>query len=279
MGGNGSYTIGFSGQYVEIGFNCPAAGALAEFLCRDLLARSETQPRVRYDILVVGRQPKVSLWHGDKRLYFGESKYKLAYTLVNEIIYQCIVDYSKGHAVHAGALSCQNRGILVPGKSGSGKSTLVAWLASKGLNYLSDELVFITENGTMLPFTRPVSLKSPDISLLDSFVDLEQGELINDPEGMMIPHRWINPDFRPDTPPVSLILFPHYQYGVETEITKLSSARACFQLMECHVNVRNIGGQWLGNLAGLAKQTAAYQVTYGCFDGLFELLQRLFTVR
>lgn len=279
MSGNGSYTIGFSGQYVEIGFNCPAAGAMVEFLCRDLFTRSETLPGVRYDIIVVGRQPKVSLWQGDKRLYFGESRYKLAYTLINEIIYQCIVDYSNGHAIHAGALSCQGRGILFPGKSGSGKSTLVAWLASKGLNYLSDELVFVTENGKIIPFTRPVSLKSPDISLLSSFVDLEQGDFISDPEGMMIPHRLINPDFHPATPAVSLILFPCYQYGGETEITKLSSARTCLQLMECHVNAKNIGGNWLGNLAGLTKQTAAYQVTYGCFDGLFESLQHLLMVQ
>ena len=275
MSNNGSYTVGFSGQCIEIGYNSPEARSLAEFLFCDLLTESAHPPRARYDILVVGNPSQISLWQGNKKLYFGESKYKPAYMLINEVIYHCIVDYSKGHAVHAGALSSHDQGILVPGKSGSGKSTFTAWLASKGLHYLSDELVFISENGNLHPFTRPLSLKNPDHSLLSTFIDLnvEQDKLINEPRGVMIPHRLIQPDFRPGTPPLSLILFTHFQPGAEIEITPLSSARSCFQLMECHVNTRNISGHGFNDLAELTRQTEAYQLTYGSFDGLFERLQ------
>lgn len=272
MSNNGLYTIEFSGKCIEIGYNNQEAESLADFLFCDLKAQNENSPRTRYDIIVTGRQPKVSLWQGDKKLYFGKSKYKLAYMLVNEIIYDCIVDYEKGHALHAGSLSYNGHGILVPGKSGSGKSTLVAWLASKGLNYLTDELVFVNKDGKIKPFTRPISLKMPNVSLISSFIDMNPEKLIHDPQGMMIAHRNINPKFHPDRPSLSLILFPHFQDNARTEITKLSSARSCFQLMECYVNARNQRNGF-NDLAKLTRQAESYQVTYGTFDGLFECLK------
>ena len=274
MSGSGSYTIGFSGQFIEIGYNNPAAKSLAEFLFCDLHAENSHSSRARYDIIFAGKQPKISLWRGDKKLYFGESKYKLAYILINEVIYECIVDYKKGHALHAGALSCNGHGVLVPGTSGSGKSTLVAWLTSKGLNYLTDELVFLAENGEIEPFTRPISLKTPDLSLLSSFVDLDPEMHIHDPHGMMIAHRNINAEFSLSRPALSLILFPKFKPGALTEITKLSSARSCFRLMECYVNARNVEGHGFNDLAGLIRQADSYQVTYGSFEGLYESLQR-----
>jgi len=46
---------------------------------------------------------------------------------------------------HAAALAWQGRGLLLPGKISAGKTTLTAWLLSRGLDYLTDELVFIPQ--------------------------------------------------------------------------------------------------------------------------------------
>ena len=273
---SGSCTVGFCGQYVTINSYGPGSTELVNFLCCDLHTYTDSPVNAVYDLMIVGKKQMLSLWQEEEQLYFGDCRYELACTLINEIIYQCIVDNRAGHAIHAGAVGSETGGILLPGKSGSGKSTFTTWLVFCGCNYLTDELVILAGNDHRIhPFTRPLSLKIGSSSVLSSFLSYGPQEVVNGANGFMLPHRLINENF-PAAPPLSLILFPEYKAGTTTELTKMTTALGCARLMECYVNARNIQDHGISQLAEITRNTPIYQLTYGSFDGLHELLDESF---
>lgn len=264
-----SRTVGFCDQHITINCNGTDAASLVDFICSDLLIETNLPVRAVYDVMIVGNKPKMSLWQGEKKLYFGDCKYTLAYTLINEIIFQCIADNSAGHAIHAAAIAYHGNGVLLPGKSGCGKSTLAAWLTAKGCNYLTDELAIIAEQDTHIqPFTRPISIKTGSAAVLSSLLSFDQKKLLTGTDGYMLPHRLLNDNFSAAPPPLSLILFPQYIANATPEITKLTSGIACSRLMECYVNARNFRGYGISQLAELTRQTPVYQITYGGLKSL-----------
>jgi len=271
-----SCTVGYCDQYITINSYDPESANLINFLCCDLQTKTDAPPRAIYDLMIVGKKLLLSLRQGPKELYYGNCTFELAYTLINEIIYQCIVDNRAGHAIHAAAIGSEKGGVLLPGKSGSGKSTLTSWLVSCGCNYLTDELVILAGNDHHIyPFTRPLSLKTGSSSVLSSFLNYDPKEVVAGANGFMLPHRLLNENL-PATPPLSLILFPEYKAGTATELTKLTPALGCAKLMECYVNARNIRGHGISRLAEITRSTPIYQMTYGDFDGLHELLAESF---
>jgi hypothetical protein len=277
MDKSGRSYVGFGGQCVEISWCGVHAKELIDFLCCDLQLDRDKTPKAEYK-LTVDREKKVfSLQKAEEQLYLGDDYYELAYTLINEIIYHVIVDKKEGLAIHAAALGSTEGGILLPGKSGSGKSTFSAWLVTCGCRYLTDELVILDGSSTQIdPFTRPVSFKKGSLSVLHTFVHYRPEDAIAGSAGLMLPHRLLNDNFTPETPFLSLILFPQYLKDASTKIKPLSGALSCACLMECYVNARNINNHGIDLLANLVRKTPSYQLTYGSFKGLYETLKSSF---
>ncbi len=273
-----SRTIGFCDQFVTINCNGPEAALLVDFVCSDLPTTTDTPVRAVYDVVIVGNKPMMSLWQGEKKLYFGDCSYALAYTLINEIIFQSIADNTAGHAIHAAAIAYHGNGVLLPGKSSCGKSTLVAWLTAMGCNYLTDELVVIAEEDTHIqPLTRPISIKTGSAAILSSLLSFDQKKVLTGTDGFMLPHRLLNENFLTASPPLSLILFPQFIAGARLEITRLTSGIACSRLMECYVNARNFRGHGISWLAELSRKTPVYQVRYGSLKTLESIFPEFFS--
>ncbi|PWJ20970.1 HPr kinase/phosphorylase [Jannaschia seohaensis] len=55
------------------------------------------------------------------------------------------------HAIHATAVSCSGRGLLILGPSGSGKSSVAAQMIALGATLVSDDRVEILEDGRLAP--------------------------------------------------------------------------------------------------------------------------------
>ncbi len=264
-----TYTIGFCEQYVTINCYGRQAREIAEFLFIDLFIDSELSTSNSYDIMAVGNQPKLSLWNGEKKLYFGECPYSLAYILVNGVIYQPIVKNDRGQAIHSAALGYEDKGVLFPGNSGSGKSTLAAWLVARGCNYLTDELVLLSlEEQRIYPFTRPISIRNISDTILASFFKGERKKIFIGENGCMLPHRLLNSNFSPDTPQLSLIIFPEYRSGAQMSMTELSGAMACSRLISCYVNARNIEEHGINRLADVVRKTPVFHLVYSNFNDL-----------
>lgn len=260
---NGSIAVGLADTVVDIGYNNELAYNLAALLFQDLYQQSGTDACSRFDVVAAGPKPMLSLWQEEKRYYFGLSRYQLAYILVNEVLYHCIVNNRVHLAIHAGAVSLGNNVILLPGKSGSGKSTLAAMLLKLGYEYLSDELVLLGTGGRIIPFTRPLSFKPDRTKHFLKPSQLHIPDVIADEHGAMIPHRMFNPIYRRQEARLTHIVFPRYTPGAQTMIIPLSPARSCQKLMESFVNARNFEQLGIRKLSELVRSCRSFEMHYG----------------
>lgn len=210
----------------------------------------------------------LSLWDGDRRLYFGESRYQLAYILMNEVIFLCINGNDSHHALHAGAVYKDDGCIILPGKSGNGKSTLTGWLIMNGYQYLTDELLFLDSDARVLPMTRPISLKVNKAHESWLLPEEANEEIITSDKGSMIPHRLLNPSFKAKQPQVTDVVFPEYKPGVVPRLQEISPAKSSLYLLQSHVNARNLDGHGVSELASIVRNCRSFTLTYSSFDDL-----------
>lgn len=274
----GKRIVRFAGKSIAIAFDHADAEQLINFLFCDLEKTESVTPAITLQIHMENRGKQVSLYNGVHQLHQGNSLHALADALINETIYQFIRKNKKGHMLHAAALSCNGKGILIPGQSGSGKSTLSAWLTYHGLNYLTDELVLISNDPYRIhPFTRPVCLKASAVSPLTKLAKIDRkNQILDGAAGCMIPHRLLNSNHIDHTPNPIIILFPTYDTDKKTTLTKLSGAQSGLKLMACHVNARNLKGHGFRAMAEMARMTEAFSLTYNGFGELSEVLQPIF---
>ena len=270
--GSGTYTAGLFSVNVAIDYNGPAARNFLDFLLGDLPGGDGPLSTRRFAVIIVGKPEKMSLWLDERQLYFGESAQEMAYILINEIVYDCIINTSNQQAVHAAALVAAGKGILLPGKSGSGKSSIAAWLTAKGCTYLTDELVLLSQDGRLLPFTRPISLKPPSLAALQAQIKIDEQAILVSPKGAMIPHRLLNPTWQPMQPRLTTIIFPEFIAGHPASLLPISAAKSCMQLLACHVNARTIPGHGFAELAEICRNTVSYELKFGDFTGLIPAL-------
>jgi hypothetical protein len=76
----------------------------------------------------------------------------------------------------AGVADDQGRVVALVGPSGMGKTTAAAYLSQHGFGYVTDETVSIGAGGDVLPFGRPLWLRSPDGEAQRSPDELGLGE-------------------------------------------------------------------------------------------------------
>ena len=262
------FKTGFGDQQFEIDCNNKDTYKLAAFLFSHFPGSTSPSSSLKYSIISDGRRPRLSLWMGERRLYYGESAYQLVYTLMNEVIYHCINTNSQHHALHAGSVHKDDQCIILPGTSGKGKSTVTAWLASNGFKYLTDELVFLSSDGMVTPLTRPINLKV-SASLLQ-WLDYKKivNHIIEDHKGSMIPHRLLNDDFSKVEPFVTHIIFPEYREDAELNFEKISPAKSTFYLLQSHVNARNLPGHGIAELSTIVRKSRSYKIIYSSFEDL-----------
>lgn len=240
--------------------------------------RGKTQVlRRNYTIYQDVKTKYFHLLDGETPLYHGNSTYHLAYQLINEILFHCISENHDQHALHSGAVHLDGCGIILPGASGNGKSTLTAWMCSNGFGYLTDELIFISHDGSMTPFTRPVNLKTREPILSPGFVKRNRDSLILSGSGeSMLPHRLLNPTFSNEQKTITHIIFPKFQEGVGAELSIISSAKSCFQLLQSHVNARNLPFHGVSSLSEITRNCQSYNLVYSNFNEIGPLFKSLF---
>lgn len=270
----GTYRVGLFDIDVEIDYNSEESRDLIDFLFRDLSSKGAPVSNRRFEVLIVGRPARISLWLGERQLYFGDSKREMAHILVNEIIYDCITN-NNDFAVHAAAFHIGNCGLIMPGKSGSGKSSLAAWLTSQGYGYLTDELVLLSKEGIIRSFTRPISLKPPSYEVLNRLIPLDEEEFLVGQNGAMISHRSLNGSWAEATPSLDILVYPEFKENHPTTLTEISSARSCLNLMECYVNARNIPNHGFKELAELTRRAVSYELKFSSFNELKPVFQQL----
>jgi hypothetical protein len=269
MSGTDRRLIGFAGSTVAVEYSGARMAALVDFLYRDASAQAEVSPPVTYRMISGGQPERMVLYRDDTLLYEGDSEAALADLLLGDSCHHLAERSRGGLLFHAAGLAWQGQGLLLPGGIGAGKTTLAAWLVAQGLDYLTDELVFVPHGAdTMRTFARPLNVKRTSRPALQSHLDFEKhaAHIISTPQTDLIPPTLLKPTNALSEPPVSLIVFPQYLPGGDFSWHPLSKARAGLALMECLVNARNLPDHGFSEIVRLAKRAPAYHMRYAGFD-------------
>jgi hypothetical protein len=179
-----------------------------------------------------------------------------------------------GLLFHAGALAWRGGAVVLPGSIGAGKTTLTLWLATRGLGYLTDEMVFVADGGVAAaPCTRPLNLKSPSLQALAGTFDpaAHPEGVLASPIGALVSPAVLNPA-PPGAPlPWALVLLPRWERGADGALDRLSRAEAGLELMQCLVNARNLPEHGFPAVARLAAAAPVWRLRYSRFDQLAPL--------
>ena len=261
--------ISFAGSTVAIEYDGAQAAHIVEFLYRHVPQPDAARPHVTYRLLPGDAPGAMVLHRGQRLLYDGPSAADAANLLLGDSCHE-LADQSRGGLLfHAAALARRGKGLILPGTIGAGKSTLAAWLLARGLNYLTDELVFVAPGaGGFQAFTRPLNLKPPARTILQRQFDFEEQsrQLFSGSQFDLVPPSLINPRSRVSEPDLSLILFPRYLPESVFELQRLSKAQAGLELMQCLVNARNLPDYGFSEITRLARKAPAYRMCYAGFD-------------
>ncbi len=273
------YVVEFFGLSVGVRYDQTEISAILDFLFADVRGQSAgpfvaileiSKPRGenQYVISGVDREP----------LFFGNPGIQFASILFDQVIYHLLFARKNGVALHSGAVSRQGKTLLLPGQSGAGKSSVTAWLTANGFSYLTDELVFLPDDGSgrVIPFPRPFCIKTGSIAVVTRMIPKEfHRDILLNALGAVIPHRLLNPHFILTCNSPLLFLFPEYQSGVPLYAKKISGARASSMLMACNVNARNLVDHGFRQLAGMARSIPAWRITYSSFSEFNSVLLNL----
>lgn len=188
--------------------------------------------------------------------------------LIEHLLYEVTVGLGTGArsslVLHGAGLAWENRGVILCGESGAGKSTLALRLLEAGFDFLSDELVVVSEGETVMRgFPRPIVLKDPAThSMAWAGADTTpvglrglNGVVYLDPERLRAGsvRRQVTP---------SLLVFPRHTAGSQLSFRKLTAAEAVFRLMHRVVNAANLPERGFADVTRLGQQLPAYAVSY-----------------
>lgn len=222
-------------------------------------------PPHRLSLLMDSDRSHYLLYSDQTLLLRGQLDVRFAAHLYDTVIFHLLNESRNGVALHAGAVVCGDKTVLLPGLSGAGKSTVTAWLISRGCTYLTDELIFlgIDDDDSIEYFKRPLCLKPGSLHLIDELLhDPLSTDLLLDDHGAVIPHRLINEtNSVPKSHPACVIL-PEYRTDADPMLETISTARLATILMGCHVNARNLVDHGFKQILELARAATAHRLRY-----------------
>lgn len=270
-----THYVSFADNSVAIDYDVDAHQVLVDYLFGDLDSHRTPEPLSHLSISEAKESNRTRLEQDGNKLYAGDCRTTLARTLTEKILYTLVDKDASGLAFHAAAVCAGDTGVLIPGKSGAGKSTLAVWLATRGFNYLTDELVHVPlSTNTIEAFTRPINLKKNGREILEGELEIEDTDqtILKNARLSIVPHRLINPSYKKLKPEISVVVFPHLISDGEHRLEPLSKAQAGLKLVECLVNGRNIENHGIDQVSRIARDVPAYVLHYTGFKTLPGLL-------
>jgi hypothetical protein len=183
--------------------------------------------------------------------------------------------------LHAGAVTRNGMGIILPAPSESGKTSLTTALTVGGYEYMSDAFATIeASTGLLHAYTKPLSIKNVSV-----FPALAQRDEIwtgpeSEPGPGEIPVWYTYPDDFGGSAacgpaPVGYILFPRYDPSENPRLEPLTSGAAMRRLIENSVNFQQFGVTGLRILARLAESAQCFSLTINGLEDTVKLVDEL----
>jgi hypothetical protein len=168
-------------------------------------------------------------------------------------------------ALHAGAVSIDGAGVLLPAPPGHGKSTLTCGLVLHGFDLLSDEAALLRLDEPVIdPFPRPISLEEPSLDLLPGLrkrLARTYGAFLAD--RAFVAAEDLRSGSAGEPCIVRHVVLPKYVEGARTRLTPLAKAEALASMTAQCFNRRVVGGHTLEVLAAVLQHTTSHRLTMG----------------
>ncbi len=192
--------------------------------------------------------------------------------LIERATYHFADRCADGPVFHGACISHAGRATLLAGGSGSGKTCLTTFLLTQGLDYLTDELVFVsdlTSDPVCQGFARPLNVKNSARALFPNLT--QRPEALATPFGSLIlPDSALalapQPGMVVRQARLARIIFPPYRPGRPFEFSTLPKAKAVLLLMQNLINARNLPDHGFRLVSALCQSIPAYSLAYSSFD-------------
>jgi len=179
-----------------------------------------------------------------------------------------------GPVCHAGGVSYQGLGVVLPADPESGKSTLTCGLVRAGSAYLTDEGVAFRPGTLRIePYPKPITLDRGSWFL---FPELEP-----EPFGESERDQWqvsplsIRPDAVSGPCDARYIVFPKYVEGADTRLTPIRRAEALVDLAKNTFEFNQHSREYLDQLAIVVEACDCYRLTVGTLEDAVSCIQEL----
>jgi Glycosyl transferase family 2 len=206
----------------------------------------------------------------------GFSRNDVPDVLMEEAIRLMVGPMKEALVLHAGAVASDDKGILIAGPTGAGKSSLVAWFVANGFDYLSDEVVALTDGETgIVGLPRAlVAKKGADARIAEMAAFRDAPSISTGAATIIRPPQVTEGGSRR----CGLLIFPRFEAGARLGIQSMSAAQAGLLLLECNLNARNLPDGGFAATAALARSVPAVSLIYGDFkqlDGVIDVVGKL----
>lgn len=165
--------------------------------------------------------------------------------------------------VHGAGLALPDgRGLLLIAPGGAGKTTLAAALNAAGYGLLSDDVVPVTPEGSLVALGMPICFKAGSWPVLAScWPELAAAPTIQR-HGQAV--RFLAPRGPRLTSPLTLglLVFPRYTPGAAPSLTPLAPEEVLRGLIEADAVIRDLTQAKLEGLARWVQSAPAYAITY-----------------
>ncbi len=163
--------------------------------------------------------------------------------------------------IHAGAVARHGRAAILAAPSGSGKSTLIAYLATQGFDYLSDDLVPLrADDHSIAPFPMPISIKAGSVAALAPYRALDTACASGE--------QFLFQDVAFDGPclPASALVFPRYSAEEPARCAEVSVEGALVRLLSDRIHFgATIRPEALAGFVGWLRGIRIRELVYSDF--------------
>jgi hypothetical protein len=173
------------------------------------------------------------LLRDDQEILTSNNGARLLWMLQWAINRQVIGNSCERHLIlHAGAVECEGRTVVMPAAMEAGKTTLTTGLLDRGCSYLSDEATAVNSELGVTGYPKPLSIEPGSWDLLS-----HHDPRLHSGLGPLLSQQWLVPvsRFAPiaNFGRLSAFVFPQYRVNAPTTCELLPPAGALSAALEC----------------------------------------------
>lgn len=255
-----THFVAFDGQQVAVQSGVPEVAAGLERHFRWLLQREPENPVAQ---LEAGYEDEKYFVRDAHFWVKSESLQDIMEYLTYEVVLRHVKTRPDLLWLHAGAVACGGRAVLIAGFSGRGKSTLAACLCARGWHFLSDDTIPLApRSGMVFPFPQTPMFRQNQGAELPP----ERLRELKKTEWDLPPERVVRKAL-----PVAALILPHYNPRQPAGLTPCSPAAAALELLQNCLNFTVHRETAFHQLCELVKPLPTFRLSFSRGDEAAQL--------